>query len=547
MPKPAFVIVPGAWHRPQHYRKLINGLANFNYEAVGVTMPSVDSSPPHPSWDQDAQAVRRVIMKYLNAGTDVITVAHSFGGVAMSEAVKGLGKQDREREGHKGSVRRLVYMCAMALPKGQTHVGQLVPVTPEEEEIERKRQELAAKYGGMKFTEDGAMVLEGEIVQDILYSRCDPKDAQEALSMLGSFPAGPLTVPATYSAFKEIPSTYIVCKNDNALPACVQRRMIAQGEGAFDVEECDEGHSPFLSNPSLIVDHATVEVASTPAKPPRRQNTSCDPCRRSKRRCFFSHRDEGDDSASCTHCQRLGHACTFDFATSQLNSRPKKRQRRKQQGPSHLPGYPQPNIVDKASETPVNCPRDSCQNGSTYDQEDFSSWLNLDVGQYFDDISRSFATDTYSPTTSLAPAHLDLSATSEPRRYEREALVPSRSHPAQSALTLVAGQLLGSTLRSPVYLLTSRLNATIIDERLARIYETIVTGSASRFLDYDSNLYATGYRYQIENSSPEESQESSPARIATILNENSIGFPTSSPQPMEPLSSCHSSNERTDT
>lgn len=153
MTKPAFVIVPGAWHRPKHYHYLISGLAKFNYEAVGVTLPSVDSSPPHTSWDQDAQAVRQAIMKYLNAGTDVIAVAHSFGGVAMSEAVKGLGRQDREKEGLKGAVTRLVYMCAMALPKGQTYLGQMQPATPEEEEIERKRQELAAKYGGMKFTE----------------------------------------------------------------------------------------------------------------------------------------------------------------------------------------------------------------------------------------------------------------------------------------------------------------------------------------------------------------------------------------------------------
>jgi hypothetical protein len=30
--------------------------------------------------------------------------------------------------------------------------------------------------------------------------------------------------------------------------------MIAQAEGAFDVEECEEGHSPFMSNPGFIVE-----------------------------------------------------------------------------------------------------------------------------------------------------------------------------------------------------------------------------------------------------------------------------------------------------
>ncbi|GAB1208297.1 hypothetical protein APSETT445_007041 [Aspergillus pseudonomiae] len=251
---PTIIIVPGSWHCPKHYKYLIDGLAKFNYEAVGVTLPSVNSSPPHASWDQDAQAVREVIMKSLDSGNDVILVAHSFGGVAMSEAVKGLGKKACEEQGLKGGVVRLIYMCAMALPEGQTHVGQIQPQTPEEEELERQRQELQEKYGGMRFTEDGAMLLDKEVIRDVFYNRCDPKDVDEAVDLLGSFPTGPLTVPVTYTAYREIPSTYIVCENDKALPVSYQERMIAQGDGVFHVERCQEGHSPFLSNPTFIVD-----------------------------------------------------------------------------------------------------------------------------------------------------------------------------------------------------------------------------------------------------------------------------------------------------
>lgn len=150
---PAVVIVPGSWHTPQHYKRLIDRLAACKYKAVGVPLPSVNSSPPLASWDKDAQAVRRAIMANLDTGHDVVAVAHSFGGVAMSEAVKGLGKEARNKQGLPGGVLRLVYMCAMALPEGQTHLGQLQPRTPEEEELERKRQEYGEKHGGMKFTE----------------------------------------------------------------------------------------------------------------------------------------------------------------------------------------------------------------------------------------------------------------------------------------------------------------------------------------------------------------------------------------------------------
>ncbi|RAL10878.1 alpha/beta hydrolase [Aspergillus homomorphus CBS 101889] len=256
MLRPAVVIVPGSWHRPQHYQRLIDEFAKANYQAVGVTMPSVDSSPPSTSWIPDAEAVRKVILSYLDAGRDVITIAHSFSGIPMSEAVKGLGKSAREKQGLQSGVLHLMYMCAMALPEGQNHIGQVKPQTPEEEELERQRQEYLAEHGGMRFTEggDGAMILDGNAIREVFYNRCDPADVDEAVGLLGSYPVGPLSVPVTYTAYCEIPSTYIVCENDRALPSLVQERMIAQSEGALKVERCQEGHSPFLSDPRFIVD-----------------------------------------------------------------------------------------------------------------------------------------------------------------------------------------------------------------------------------------------------------------------------------------------------
>lgn len=115
MTKPAIVIVPGAWHKPQHYQYVIDGLQNLGYEAEGVDLPSIDSNPPHSTWQQDADEVRRVIMRHLDIGRDVIAVAHSFGGVSMSEAVKNLGKENRKKQGLESSVLHLVYMCAFYL------------------------------------------------------------------------------------------------------------------------------------------------------------------------------------------------------------------------------------------------------------------------------------------------------------------------------------------------------------------------------------------------------------------------------------------------
>ncbi|KIW51800.1 hypothetical protein PV05_10486 [Exophiala xenobiotica] len=249
MSKPAVVIVPGAWHRPQHYQKLIEKLHEHEYEAVGVPLASVDAKPPVPSWEKDAQAIRNEVLRKLDAGKDVITIAHSYGGIPMGEAVKGLGKKAREEQGFKTGVTRLIYMCAVAPKEGQTFQDATNPVTEEEIQAAMRRMQAG------KIEEDGTMVAgDKDAGRELLYNRCDPKDVDAALEIMGTHSLGTLLVPATTTAFKEIPSTYILTENDRALLPTVQERIIAAGEGAFDVERCQEGHAPYLSNPGFVVD-----------------------------------------------------------------------------------------------------------------------------------------------------------------------------------------------------------------------------------------------------------------------------------------------------
>ncbi|KAF9893552.1 hypothetical protein FE257_010864 [Aspergillus nanangensis] len=526
MSKPVIVIVPGAWHRPEHYQRLVDELAKTGYEAEAVTMPSVDSNPPFKSWDQDAAAVRRVITKYLDAGRDVIPIAHSFGGVSMSEGVKGLGKTVREGQGQHTGVKRMIYMCAMALPKGQSHITQMKPVGAEEEELERERQEAMAKYGGITFTEDGAMVLEKSVVRDVFYDGCDPTDVEQALALLGSHPAGPLAVPATYTAYLEIPSTYIVCENDRALPSVVQRRMIAQGNGAFEVETCNEGHSPFLSNPAFVVDCVRraagnasdmyTATAASPAQPQRRQNTSCDPCRRSKRRCVRSISSDGGPGTICTNCERLGYACTYNFAQSRLKSTSKRRRQSSANAGLSIESS------DKSStfERPItDAPSEDLQLDCVTNHDILASWLDLDFASGLDD-SLPFL-----PSTTVFPTSFESTGLESPGTVEIERDVSAGLPPSIFRRGQAGGSIAGSSPNSPVHLLYSKLDETILDERLIRIYNAIVSGSSSRFLNYDSNLFASGDRYKIENidsdSALADSQQKSSAMSSDCYSNSS--------------------------
>ena len=49
-----------------------------------------------------------------------------------------------------------------------------------------------------------------------------------------------------------LPSVYLVCENDNAVPVSMQEQLAKNiGEGCH-VERCSAGHSPFISQPEVV-------------------------------------------------------------------------------------------------------------------------------------------------------------------------------------------------------------------------------------------------------------------------------------------------------
>jgi len=67
----------------------------------------------------------------------------------------------------------------------------------------------------------------------------------------------------SYTPYKVIPSTYVLCENDQAIPIEVQERMVENvrkenGGGKvvpFDiVERLEAGHSPFISHARELVE-----------------------------------------------------------------------------------------------------------------------------------------------------------------------------------------------------------------------------------------------------------------------------------------------------
>lgn len=259
-------------------------------------------------------------------------------------------------------------------------------------------------------------------------------------------------------------------------------------------------------------------VKASPSEPQRRQYSSCDPCRSSKRRCFFPSDISIDTSASCAHCTRLGHTCTFNFATSRLNSRPRKRQRQTKSSSDQLPPYNGKSPVEDSLNSLGRSPNSAADSATADAQDDFAAWLNFDIDNYF-------ANDLHSLATT-EPEVIDSEALSNSQSDMRFAPFPNGLGTVRHNFPCGTGYVPGSSPCSPVHLLNSKLSSRVLDERLISIFDAILTGSAARFLDCGTNLYATEIRYQIESSSPKSSDEPTSAEM-TILPIPGVDLPDS--------------------
>lgn len=146
MGNPAIVIVPGALHTPEHYFGIVDRLHDLGYSATAVVMPSLNSNPPLKTWTEDVEAIRQASKQFVDAGQDVVYVGHSYSGVLISEAAKGLSRKDRSPSAGQGAVVGLLYLCAIACPVGMSLIRQLEPTTGEEEEAFRG---VHARAGGL--------------------------------------------------------------------------------------------------------------------------------------------------------------------------------------------------------------------------------------------------------------------------------------------------------------------------------------------------------------------------------------------------------------
>lgn len=226
------ILVHGAFHGGWCWHAVVEGLAAEGIGVLALDLPGHGENPAALGGLQpDATAVRELLE---HSTGPLVLCGHSYGGAVITQAAS-----------RAAGVAHLVYLAAVVPDCGES----LTDCVPEI---------LSAPiFQAARAREDGNLVIDPKRAAEIFYSGCDASRAEWAVSKLGAQHPQSLTEAATQTAWREIPSTYVVCAEDAAIDVAAQERMAKRATAAV---RWSSDHSPMLSDPSRVVGLLTAVV-----------------------------------------------------------------------------------------------------------------------------------------------------------------------------------------------------------------------------------------------------------------------------------------------
>jgi len=222
------VLVHGAWHGAWCWEQVLPLLDAAAVPVIAVDLPTV--SHPNATMHDDADYVRGALDSVTG---DVVLVGHSYGGVVISEA------------GVHASVKHLVYLAAFALDIGESAAQNALVGGEDAGDL------AAAIEFGEATTGETVLTIKPEAAVAAFYHDCAPGVASAAIERLRPQPFASLSDTVTAAAWRAKPATYVVCTDDRAVPAALQRSAAARVATTI---EWSTSHSPFASRPELVAD-----------------------------------------------------------------------------------------------------------------------------------------------------------------------------------------------------------------------------------------------------------------------------------------------------
>ena len=224
------VLVHGAWHGAWCYAALQAELDRRGVASYAVDLPGHGVSPlPLSDLYGDAQLVADTLARI---GGPVVLVGHSYGGAVIGEAATR----------HPDNVVHLVYLTAFCLDTGEALLAYNATLPPAD----------IALGEAIRPSADGTTsTVEPALCEASFYAQCPPGTAAAAIARLCPQPFSSFLQPVTGAPWKTIPSTYVRCTLDGAIPITSQDVM---AQRCAQVVTLETDHSPFASRPVETAD-----------------------------------------------------------------------------------------------------------------------------------------------------------------------------------------------------------------------------------------------------------------------------------------------------
>ncbi|SNT52663.1 alpha/beta fold hydrolase [Actinacidiphila glaucinigra] len=220
---PTLVLVHGAWHGTWCWQPLIEQLPGLDVRTVALPSSGQDPAALGGLYD-DAEMVAKAIA---DVGGPTVLLGHSYGGCPVTEAAAAAG-----------NVERVIYLSALMQDVGDSVLSLVGGAYPPYWDVHEEPQGHA-DHG----------YFEAAQASHVLYSDVEPHLAQQAAARLSHQSLASVTQPLTQAAWRTIPSTYILCEHDLAIPLPLQEAMATHAQRTVRLQS---GHSPFLSKPAEL-------------------------------------------------------------------------------------------------------------------------------------------------------------------------------------------------------------------------------------------------------------------------------------------------------
>jgi len=223
-----YALVHGAWHGAWCWERLTPLLHAAGHDVVAMDLPSEDGSATFDTYAD-------VVCEALDGHDDVVLVGHSYNGNTIPLVAA------------RRPVRHLVYLCAMVPDIGRSVFDQM------SDELEMLNP-VAYEQGLSAPDEQLRQVwTDVDLACAMFYGDCDEQTTKAAIDRLQPQSAYPAILPSSLTEFPPVPTTYVVCSEDQILRPEWSRQTARERLGA-DLIELPGDHSPFYSRTEVLAE-----------------------------------------------------------------------------------------------------------------------------------------------------------------------------------------------------------------------------------------------------------------------------------------------------